>query len=823
MQVNHNRLDAFWHQLSHIPAISDWITALDRESYARRANSEGNSYRITELAKLGRDFAGGLTSSRLAVTARFRLKNGTCLPAFLYHATSHVFNDDGVLRDRPNSGAVFAIRQMTMAFSKLEDLDAPGSKPDIQLINELITRQAVLDEKWRRRDTSFVPSGTKVNMREILRVARMLVRRVLSELDPFDTEPEHGTGATACQSSVNERWQARPRWDDKLHRCWPYDEYTVSGKEHLASLDLGTDPSFIDREMLAENATRVWYADHKRQQSDQTDPPPTTGESLYMVRRSPKGGSTSESRCGDRLSEGVVDRCSRILVVPKDYRSGRVISAEPRELMWHQKGLQKRLYSHIEGHFLTKGLVNFTDQRINQRLAAAASKPDNRYWDCADQGEPFWNTTYQGDYTGPSGNASSHDVIETERADMAPTGLVAVPWGLASLDLSNASDGLSWELVRELFPENWVQALDAVRTAYGEYDSDSDRVGIAYTMHAPMGSATCFPVMALCIWAMLTAYILPIQGPLERFKNSFYVNDKRNRIKFLEQRWETTDVGDRPPVWVYGDDIIVPTSHVVGAIEVLEHCGLTVNVSKSCLSGPFRESCGYECVNGVQVQPVYLRHSPTSDMFGAAGMVSFVNQITLRTRKVPMSLIQLAVEYYPVLPVVPTARVLLNTDGSINTGTLQNLGETCGFQKRGVTRSLPVTSPRQAAEDWHGSVLDKSEALTMPFELAQLANVWGDITPQDGAWDQLPLVLLASSDLVRLETRHVRWSADLQRYEFRYLVMEPKKRRVLNPTHHWGDVLRGIIKAGQVTSLLRKTPLHKRFVIRKVWGPVPGW
>jgi len=63
-------------------------------------------------------------------------------------------------------------------------------------------------------------------------------------------------------------------------------------------------------------------------------------------------------------------------------------------------------------------------------------------------------------------------------------------------------------------------------------------------------------------------------------------------------------------VYVYGDDIIVPTTLVRFAKEALANVGLVVNESKSYTHqtpAKFRESCGGDYFNGSEVAPIRLK------------------------------------------------------------------------------------------------------------------------------------------------------------------------------------------------------------------------
>lgn len=137
--------------------------------------------------------------------------------------------------------------------------------------------------------------------------------------------------------------------------------------------------------------------------------------------------------------------------------------------------------------------------------------------------------------------------------------------GACTIDLSDASSRISRGLVKALLPSDWFQLLDTLRSpGYvidGKYHS--------YRMFMSQGNAFTFPLETLVFWAITTS----------------------------------TTSG----VKVYGDDIIVPLNAGKRAVERLEAYGLKVNISKSFLSGPFRESCGADYLDGIFVRPIYYK------------------------------------------------------------------------------------------------------------------------------------------------------------------------------------------------------------------------
>jgi hypothetical protein len=74
-------------------------------------------------------------------------------------------------------------------------------------------------------------------------------------------------------------------------------------------------------------------------------------------------------------------------------------------------------------------------------------------------------------------------------------------------------------------------------------------------------------------------------------------------------------------IWVYGDDIIVPTPFFKDVVSALRYFGFTPNPRKSFGSGYFRESCGGDFFAGTNVRPFYLKSCPSSP----AEWISFHN------------------------------------------------------------------------------------------------------------------------------------------------------------------------------------------------------
>jgi hypothetical protein len=145
----------------------------------------------------------------------------------------------------------------------------------------------------------------------------------------------------------------------------------------------------------------------------------------------------------------------------------------------------------------------------------------------------------------------------------------------ATIDMKEASDRISEVLVQILFGRKYKYfgCCRAQKFVIPKLGSLRNLTGDLHC-YAPMGNATTFPVQSLVFWAICVASL---------------------------QRQGFHQPG---AVFVFGDDIEVPTECVEGVVDDLESFGLRVNRTKSFWRGAFRESCGVDAFNGVNVTPV---------------------------------------------------------------------------------------------------------------------------------------------------------------------------------------------------------------------------
>lgn len=151
---------------------------------------------------------------------------------------------------------------------------------------------------------------------------------------------------------------------------------------------------------------------------------------------------------------------------------------------------------------------------------------------------------------------------------------------LATVDLSAASDRMSCRHIEAAFRANYsvLRAFHACRTRWVVDNLSTPRKFLVLKKFAAMGSALTFPVQSLfflcCCLAACKA-------------------TTREEILALEGK-----------VRVYGDDIIIPVEAYAGLVSILTQLGLRINESKSFSKGRFKESCGLDCFDGVDVTPL---------------------------------------------------------------------------------------------------------------------------------------------------------------------------------------------------------------------------
>jgi len=210
---------------------------------------------------------------------------------------------------------------------------------------------------------------------------------------------------------------------------------------------------------------------------------------------------------------------NRLEFVPKDSLTDRPISCEPTGNCF----LQLSVGSYLKGR-LSKVGIDLTDQSVNQRLARLARIQE-----------------------------------------------------LCTLDLSSASDTLSFGLVKFLLPEDWFNYLNDIRSPSTSFKGKE----IHLNKFSSMGNGFTFELETLIFWAVAVAASEEL-------------------------------LAGSPLVSVYGDDIIVEARCYDNVVDRLHQFGFVVNNDKSFQTGPFFESCGRHYFNTFDVTPFFQKEVVSS-------------------------------------------------------------------------------------------------------------------------------------------------------------------------------------------------------------------
>lgn len=190
---------------------------------------------------------------------------------------------------------------------------------------------------------------------------------------------------------------------------------------------------------------------------------------------------------------------------------------------------------------------------------------------------------------------SSFNAGRIRFTDQSPNQIAAITSSVtkeyATVDLSDASDRVSLALFRSLFPSDIVDAFEACRSVATQLP---DGRIIALKKFAPMGSSLCFPVLSMTVWSLSCAALRSIGL-------------------------------DDSGVKVFGDDLVIPTTGLRVVERVLSAAGLVVNKDKTYCNSHFRESCGMDAYNGIQVTPIRVKSPVQLGHLDASTLKSYID------------------------------------------------------------------------------------------------------------------------------------------------------------------------------------------------------
>lgn len=164
----------------------------------------------------------------------------------------------------------------------------------------------------------------------------------------------------------------------------------------------------------------------------------------------------------------------------------------------------------------------------------------------------------------------------------------SIDGSFGTIDLTSASDSMSWALVQRIVPnylKGWLRMTRSPTTILPNGDS------LELNMISTMGNGFTFPLQTL-IFACV--------------------------VRAVYQQMGFPSYDPSKHLGVFGDDIIVRREAYSDVVLRLSQLGFEVNDGKSFNDGPFRESCGSDWYLGYDVRGVYIRSlETTSDVYSA--------------------------------------------------------------------------------------------------------------------------------------------------------------------------------------------------------------
>lgn len=172
----------------------------------------------------------------------------------------------------------------------------------------------------------------------------------------------------------------------------------------------------------------------------------------------------------------------------------------------------------------------------------------------------------------------------------------------ATIDLKDASDRVPLDLAISMFDSN-PDVRDAIIACRSTKSALPDGRIVYLKKFASMGNALCFPVEAMyfytiCVLALIKKADLPVS---------------RRSVEQVSS-----------DVFIYGDDIIVPSDAATEVFDYLQRYNCKVNARKTFYRGYFRESCGVDAYGGIDVTPIYVTRRPPECLQDSSEIIGWV-------------------------------------------------------------------------------------------------------------------------------------------------------------------------------------------------------
>jgi hypothetical protein len=302
---------------------------MDIKTVHHRVKHEGLSFLAITLADYGKATQKWLDHGLVVPSDAPSFKGGsrlTGLPPFLGGFLGRVFDTaSGVLLDEPDIEAIYAIRQLTLVFSKIALPDAP-SNGNISRANN---RKVVSMERERRAMSEFIQCEYDVreadarlfdhDVVQFKRIASLLYDDYFAKLDRevhwARLVPKHGPGTVADRLSSNAKWLQRT-WPSRFRKYFPAEEFLIANCRSERITELQKELNIIE-----------------------------PGAEMPV----------------------------RVITVPKTLKSPRIIAIEPTAMQYAQQALLRSFRDCLNEDGFLRTVIGIDDQVPNQVLAQRGS------------------------------------------------------------------------------------------------------------------------------------------------------------------------------------------------------------------------------------------------------------------------------------------------------------------------------------------------------------------------------------------------------------------------------------------------------------------
>nr|UUW21420.1 MAG: RNA replicase beta chain [Sanya fiers-like virus 52] len=368
------------------------------------------------------------------------------------------------------------------------------------------------------------------------------------------------SGERSCFRTNERLTRYLPEFRNSTDRSPLVEELLSSIRSEVRRL-IGPKPATLQQGRFGPGSTFSDRAGRSTVPDKMSSDPTLTRNAIWYLPQwlSTQWGADVASRCG----EMVFVPGNRFSTVPKTSQTDRAIAAEPSINVFYQLALGRELRTRLK-----KCGWNLDTAQDTHRLIAKESSVSREY---------------------------------------------------CTLDLSNASDTVAYNLVRLLLPHAWFNLLDSLRSPKTKIQGK----WVVLEKFSSMGNGFTFELETVIFAAVASV-----------------ISRKCGHQGLLGK-----------DTFVFGDDIIVKDDVARPLKLCLEFLGFELNEEKSFFGEtPFRESCGADYFAGKPARPFYLKELPV----GPQGYIAFANGLRAAAEQLdPNGLGCLSRAWFHILDQIP--------------------------------------------------------------------------------------------------------------------------------------------------------------------------